>query len=76
MIKFVIGIGFYIVLGFIFWRFKILKRKYLEPVFISIMLFGIFALCQPLMFKLYSNGFAILLTGIGGYMFVSHMKLE
>ena len=76
MIIFIIGIGFYIVFGVILWKFHIFKRKYLEPVFIGIMLFGIVALCQPLIFKMYSYGFAILLTGTGGYMFASHMKPE
>lgn len=74
MIKLIISIGFFILIGITFWKFKILKRKYLEPVFIGIMIFGIVALCQPLIFQLYSFGFAILLTGTGGYMFVSHMK--
>jgi len=74
MTKFIISIGFYIIIIVTFWKFKILKRKYLEPIFIGIMIFGIVALCQPLIFKLYSYGFTILLTGTGGYMFVSHMK--
>ena len=74
MIKLIISIGFFILIGITFWKFKILKRKYLEPVFIGIMIFGIVALCQPLIFQLYSFGFTILLTGTGGYMFVSHMK--
>ncbi len=74
MIKLIISIGFFILIGITFWKFKILKRKYLEPVFIGIMIFGIVSLCQPLIFQLYSFGFTILLTGTGGYMFVSHMR--
>jgi hypothetical protein len=74
MVKLIIVIGVWAVIGVSFWAFKILKRKYLEPLFIGIMLFGIAALCQPLIFPLYSNGFAILLTGVAGYMFVSHMR--
>ncbi len=74
MIKLIIAIAIYVLVGFTFWQFKLLKRKYLEPVFISIMFLGIVSLCQPLIFPLYSFGFAILLTGTGGYIFVSHMK--
>jgi hypothetical protein len=74
MISFFVSIGFYILIGLIFWRFKILKRKYLEPVFVWIMVFGIFALCQPLVFALYHYGFAILLTGTLGYIFSIHLK--
>ena len=74
MIKLIIAIGVWVVIGVLFAAFRILKRKYLEPVFIAIMLFGIVALCQPLIFPLYSFGFAILLMGVAGYMFVSHMN--
>ena len=49
-------------------------RKNAGSWIIKIMLFGIVELCQPLIVELYSYGFAITLTGVGGYMFVSHMK--
>jgi hypothetical protein len=75
MVKLIIGLGFFLVVGLTFWKFKILKRKYLEPVFIGIMILGIVSLCQPLVFALYSYGLAITMIGIGGYMFVSHMKV-
>jgi energy-coupling factor transporter transmembrane protein EcfT len=71
---FFIAIGFVAVLLIVFWRFKLLKRKYLEPIFMTIMLFGIFALCQPLSFGLYSHGFSILLTGTFGYIGAIHFK--
>jgi len=74
MTKLIIALAIYAVVGITFWIFKLLKRKYLEPVFISIMILGIVSLCQPVLFHLYSFGYAILLTGTGGYMFVSHMK--
>ncbi len=74
MIKLIISLGFFLLIGITFWKFKLLKRRYLEPVFIAIMILGIIALCQPLIFPLYSYGFAITLTGVGGYMFVSHMR--
>ncbi len=34
--------------------------KYLEPLFMGLMLFGIVAMSQPFFFWLYSNGFTIL----------------
>ena len=74
MIAFLVCIGFYILIGTIFWKFKILKRKYLEPIFMWIMLFGIVALCQPWMFFLYHYGFAILLMGTLGYIFSIHLQ--
>ena len=74
MLKLLIGLGFFLVIGLTFWKFKILKRRYLEPIFIGVMIIGIVTLCQPLVFKLYSYGLAITMTGVGGYMFVSHMK--
>ena len=74
MIKLIISLAFFLVIGLTFWKLKLLKRKNLEPVFIVVMILGIIALCQPFFFKLYSYGFGITLTGVGGYMFVSHMK--
>ena len=56
--------------------FRIFKRKYLEPMFMIIALFGIVALCQPLFFKLYQVGFAILLVGLVGFNVAIHMKQE
>ena len=44
MLKLLIAVGVWVVIGVVFAAFKILKRKYLEPVFIAIMLFGIVAL--------------------------------
>jgi len=74
MVDFLIAIGFVIVLVIVFWRLKMLKKKYLEPVFMAIFLFGIFSLCQPFVFALYRHGFTILLTGTGGYIAAIHFK--
>ena len=56
MVSFLISIGFYVLIGLIFWRLKILKRKYLEPIFMWIMIAGIAALCQPWVFFFYHYG--------------------
>ncbi|MBL7060683.1 MAG: hypothetical protein ISS13_02475 [Actinobacteria bacterium] len=74
MVLFFISLGFYIAIGLIFWRFKILKRKYLEPLFMWIMLCGILALCQPWLLNIYHWSYAILLTGVAGYIFSIHLK--
>ncbi|MCF7928333.1 MAG: hypothetical protein K9L68_05125 [Spirochaetales bacterium] len=65
---------FIIVLWFVYKRRGWLKRKYLEPTFMAIMFFGIFALVQPLFFWLYSNGFTILMVGTFGYIAAIHFK--
>ncbi|MFW5768797.1 MAG: hypothetical protein ACOCYA_01955 [Spirochaetota bacterium] len=74
MVDFLVGIGFVAVLLIVFWRLHMLKQKYLEPVFMVVMLFGIVALCQPLFFNLYQHGFSILLVGTFGYIGAIHFK--
>lgn len=74
MISFFIALGFYLILGLVFWRLNMLKRKYLEPLFMWIMILGIAALCQPLFLALYTYGYAILITGTAGYIFAIHLK--
>ena len=74
MISFFIAIGFYLVIGLVFWRLKMLKKKYLEPLFMLIMILGIFMLCQPFTMLLYTFGYAVLLTGTAGYIFTIHLK--
>ena len=74
MIALFVSIGFCIVVGLVYWRLKRLKRIYLEPLFMWVMLFGLFALCQPWVFELYRYGFAVLMTGTLGYIFVIHLR--
>ncbi len=74
MIAFVVCAASYLLITVIFWKLKILRRQYLEPTFMWIMIFGIVALCQPWTFFLYQNGFAILSTGTLGYILAIHMK--
>lgn len=49
-------------------------RKAIEWLAIGVMLFGIFALCQPLTIALYQVGFQILLGGLVVFIVVSHIK--
>jgi hypothetical protein len=53
---------------------NMLTRKYIEPIFMIIMLFGIVALCQPMSFFLYRYGLTILLTGLVGFNIAIHLK--
>jgi len=74
MISFFIALGFYILIGIVFWRMKMLKKQFLEPLFMWIMIFGIFMLCQPFTILLYTYGYAVLLAGTAGYIFSIHLK--
>ncbi len=74
MISLFVAIGFYAVIGIVFWRLKILKRKFLEPLFMWLMLLGIFFLCQPWLMVIYHYGYAVLLTGTAGFIFSIHLK--
>ena len=73
-ISLVVAVIACLILGFAMWRAKKFKKAYLEPIFMWVMLFGIFALCQPLLKPLFQYGFPILLTGVAGYMVASHIK--
>ncbi len=72
--SFLVSIACCIVLIVLFKKFKMLNRKYLEPTFMLIMLFGIIALCQPLSFFFYRYGLTILLTGLVGFNIAIHLK--
>ena len=74
MIAFVVCAASYVLLAVILWKLKMLKRQYLEIIFMWVMIFGIAALSQPWTFFLYQNGFAILSTGTLAYIMVIHMK--
>ena len=72
--SFLISIACCIILLFVLKKSKRLTRKYIEPIFMVIMLFGIVALCQPLSFFLYRYGLTILLTGLVGFNIAIHLK--
>jgi len=74
MISFLISIAFYVIIGVVFWKFGMLKQRYMEPLFMWISIFGIFTLSEPWIFHLYRYGFAILLTGTAVYIFAIHLK--
>jgi len=48
-------------------------KKYMEPLSIFLVIFGIFSLCQPFIFFLYHYGFAFLGVGTGLYTIFSHI---
>lgn len=72
--SFLISIACCVVLLIVLKKFNRLTRKYIEPIFMVIMLFGIVALCQPLSFFLYRYGLTILLTGLVGFNIAIHLK--
>ena len=71
---FLICIGFCLILSVTLWRLGRFNRKYLEPIFMVIAIFGILALCQPFFLALYNYGFAILLTGTIGFIVAQHLR--
>ena len=71
---FLISIVCCIVLIIAFKKFNMLTRKYIESTFMTIMLLGIVALCQPMSFFLYRYGLTILLTGLVGFNIAIHLK--
>ncbi len=54
------------------WYFARLK-KFMEPLSVVMIIFGIFSLCQPFTFSLYHYGFAFLGIGAGLYTLFSHI---
>jgi hypothetical protein len=72
--SFLISIACCVVLLIILKTRNMLTRKYIEPIFMVIMLFGIVALCQPISFFLYRYGLTILLTGLVGFNIAIHLK--
>ncbi len=67
-------IGSLIVFFALTYRFNVLRRRYMEPLFMGLMLFGIVALHQPVSFWLYSHGFSILFPSTLGYIFSIHLN--
>lgn len=53
---------------------KKFERRILEPLFMWVALFGIVALCQPLSFWLFQQGFTILLVGTIGFNVAINLK--
>jgi hypothetical protein len=73
MIKVLIALGFYLIVGFVLWRLKKFSKIYFEPFFIIIMVLGMICMIQPFSILVYAIGFAILLTGLAGYFITSHL---
>ena len=73
MIKVLVALGFYLIIGLVFWRVKKLSIRYLDTFFIIIMLLGILCMIQHLFMQVYTIGFPVLLTGLFGYFISSHI---
>uniref|UniRef100_A0A7V4WL86 Uncharacterized protein n=2 Tax=Candidatus Caldatribacterium TaxID=1454725 RepID=A0A7V4WL86_9BACT len=54
-------------------RFLARIKRFMEPLSIVLIVFGIFSLCQPFTFFLYHYGFAFLGGGTGLYILFSHI---
>jgi hypothetical protein len=73
MIKVLVVLGFYLIIGLVLWGLKKFSKRYLDPFFIIVMLLGILFMIQPLSVQVYTIGFAVLLTGLAGYFISSHL---
>ena len=51
------------------------KRALNERIFMGILIFGLFSLCQPFTLALYRCGFQTLLVGTLAFIIISHMKI-
>ncbi|MBC7216916.1 MAG: hypothetical protein H5U36_01805 [Candidatus Caldatribacterium sp.] len=54
-------------------KFLARMKRFMEPLSIVLIIFGIFSLCQPFTFFLYHYGFAFLSVGTGLYILFSHI---
>lgn len=54
-------------------KFLARVKRFMEPLSIVLIIFGIFSLCQPFTFFLYHYGFAFLGVGTGLYILFSHI---
>lgn len=54
--------------------FRKLSAKYFEPVSMWIIILGIVSLCQPWVLFLHVYGFLIIIVGLIGFIFFSHIK--
>lgn len=54
-------------------KFLARLKKFMEPLSIVLIVFGIVSLCQPFVFFLYHYGFAFLGIGTGLYILFSHI---
>ncbi|HEA70006.1 hypothetical protein LCGC14_1512510 [marine sediment metagenome] len=54
--------------------FRKLSVKYFEPISMWVIIFGIFSLCQPWNLFFHVYGFLIILIGLVGFIFFSHIK--
>lgn len=54
--------------------FRYLSTKYFEPISMWVIIFGIVCLCQPWILFFHVYGFLILIIGLSGFIFFSHIK--
>ncbi len=73
MIALIISLSVLALLGFVLWRMKF-RPRFLPLITIAIIIIGIGALAQPWIKIFYRYGLAVLMTGVAGYIFVSHFE--
>lgn len=73
MVALIIGLAVLALFGFLLWRFNF-RARFLPLVTIAIIVIGIGSLAQPWVKTLYRYGLAVLMTGVAGYILVSHFE--
>ncbi len=69
--------GFYIFgIAALVFVFVSKRRAFSGRLFMGIIIFGMFSLCQPFTIALYRCGFQTLLVGTLAFIIISHMKIE
>ncbi len=69
--------GFYIFgIATLVFVFVSKRRVFSGRLFMGIVIFGMFSLCQPFTIALYRCGFQTLLVGTLAFIIISHMKIE
>jgi len=54
--------------------FRYLSTKYFEPISMWVIILGIVCLCQPWIRFFHVYGFLIIIIGLVGFIFFSHIK--
>ena len=54
--------------------FRYLSENYFEPISMWVIILGIVCLCQPWIMFFHVYGFLIIIIGLVGFIFFSHIK--
>jgi len=73
LVALIISLAVLALLGVVLWRFNF-RARFLPLITIAVIVIGIGSLAQPWVKLLYRYGLAVLMTGVAGYILVSHFE--